>query len=303
MQQTAPEKRSALFIINPHSGTGGKQHIPGLLQKYLNKELYHWDVVTTRFPGEATIICENARHDHDLIVAVGGDGTINEVARPLINTNTALGIIPCGSGNGLARHLRIPRNAKKAIQLLNKGCTHKIDTISLGQDVFLNVAGVGFDAHIAKLFAEAKNRGFFSYASIALQEIRKFQGIDYNLTIDGEQKIQRAPFLISIANSTQYGNNCHIAPNAYISDGLMDICVLKQFPFWYYPILIYHLFTSTIIHSRYYQHWQGKEVKIEFENDIQGQYIHLDGDPHNLDNVLTLSVNHRSLLVACDMPR
>lgn len=293
------KKKSALFIVNPHSGTRGKDHIPRLLKKYLDAEIYEWDVIFTRYAGEARELSNAGKDKYDLIVATGGDGTINEIARPLLHSKTVLGIIPCGSGNGLARHLGIPLNQKKAIQLLNKQHVTKIDTIKLDRDTFLNVAGVGFDAHIAQSFASSKKRGFLSYAMIALREIRQFRCTDYKLIIDGKEKIENASFLISVANSSQFGNNAHIAPNARIADGLMDICILRDFPLWYYPTLIYRLFRGTLKNSKYYQCWQGKEALIKTSDESDKKYIHLDGDPYPLKNSIRFSIDPLSLQVAC----
>lgn len=293
------DKKKILFIINPKSGTGNKRNIPSLLKKYLDRDKFSHEIMHTNYAGEATKISAENRDKYDIIVAIGGDGTINEVAGPLTNSNTVLGIIPCGSGNGLARHLKIPRNIKRAIKLLNKRCVATIDTINLDERVFLNVAGVGFDAHIAQLFANSKKRGFLSYAKLAMKEIRKFISVDYQLIIDGQEKLEKAPFLISVANSTQYGNNAHIAPNALIADGLMDVCVLRKVPAWYYPVLIYRMFTGTLTKSKYYQTWQGKEVQIKLLNDAHGKHMHIDGDPYAVSKHMKLSVNPLSLKVAC----
>ncbi|UII30021.1 YegS/Rv2252/BmrU family lipid kinase [Fulvivirga ulvae] len=292
-------KKKILFIVNPKSGTRDKRNIPMLLEKYLDSDKFVYETIFTCYAGEASKISETNRNKFDIIVAIGGDGTINEVAGPLTNSNTVLGIIPCGSGNGLARHLKIPRNIKRAIQLLNKRCTSTIDTITLDEKTFLNVAGVGFDAHIAQLFAKTKKRGFLSYAKLAMKEIRRFISIDYQLIIDGQERLEKAPFLISIANSTQFGNNAHIAPNALIADGLMDVCVLRKVPAWYYPILIYRMFTGTLTRSKYYQTWQGKEVQIRLLSDASGKHMHIDGDPYSINSIMKLKVNPLSLKVAC----
>lgn len=292
-------KKKILFIINPKSGTKGKHDIPGLIEKHLDHEIYEHDNIFTQYAGEAIELSAKHKDNYHMIVAVGGDGTINEVASPLVNSNTILGIIPRGSGNGLARHLRIPRIPRKAIELLNQKCTVEIDTITLNDKLFLNVAGVGFDAHVAQLFADTKTRGFLSYAKLAMREILKFRSIDYELIIDGEKKIAKAPFLISIANSAQWGNNAYIAPNALISDGLMDICVLRKLPKWYYPILTYRLFSKTLTKSRYYETWQGKNVKIHLLSDSEDKYMHIDGDPYKLNQNMELIINPLSLKIAC----
>ncbi|MBL3657981.1 diacylglycerol/lipid kinase family protein [Fulvivirga sediminis] len=291
--------QKALFIINPKSGTTQKKGVPALLDYCLDSSKISYEIFYTQYAGHGREIAEKEKNNYHMIVAVGGDGTINEIAGPLINSETTLGIIPLGSGNGLARHLKIPLNTKKAISLLNDQHSKKIDTINFNNDIFVNVAGVGFDAHIASLFAESKKRGFLSYGMLALQEIIKFKSTGYRLIIDGEEKIEKAPFLISIANSSQYGNNAHIAPGAEISDGLMDICIMQKIPFWYYPSLIFHLFNGTLTRSRYYKTWQGKEALIHLLEDAEKKSIHLDGDPYPLKEDIKLSVNPLSLKVAC----
>lgn len=293
------QKRKILFIINPASGTRSKKNVPALLEKYLNNAI-DYNVMFTSYPGDATEISRKNKMAYDVIVAVGGDGTINEVARPLINTEAMLGILPVGSGNGLARHLGIPLNIKNAIKLLNQPHHTKIDTVKADDRVFLNVAGVGFDAHIANIFGKSKKRGFFTYAKLTLQELRKFKYSSYKLIIDEKKKIEDAPFLISIANATQYGNNAYIAPAARIADGFMDICILQKVPFWYHPILISHLFKGSIEKSKYYSRLTGKEVTIQSTTKTSyPKSFHLDGDAFEMKQEITLSIQPLSLKVAC----
>lgn len=291
-------KQKILFIINPNSGTKQKNRIPDLIHKLIDQASSSYEIIYTTRPKEATEISENNKDKFDIIVAVGGDGTINEVARPLISSNTALGIIPMGSGNGLARHLGIPLNVKKAIKLLNKPLLTSIDTIKLNELAFLNVAGIGFDAHIANAFATSKKRGFITYARLTLGELRRFKYAGCKLVIDGTEQIENTPFIVSIANSTQYGNNAQIAPQAHISDGLMDLCVLQKIPFWYYPVLAIRLFTGTLSRSKYYSCKQGKEVTITFLSSTIKQQLHLDGDPFEIDNEINLKINPLSLKIA-----
>lgn len=291
-------KRKLLFIINPNSGTKQKTRVPELIKKLLDETNIEHKIVFTSEPKEATTISEKNKEAFDMIVAVGGDGTINEVARPLINSETTLGIIPMGSGNGLARHLGMPLNIKKAIALLNQPRVSSIDTIKMNDLAFLNVAGIGFDAHIASAFAKSKKRGFITYAKLTLGELNRFKYAGCKLVIDGVEQIENKPFIVSVANSTQYGNNAHIAPAANISDGLMDICVLQKVPFWYYPILGIRLFTGTLNRSKYYSCRQGKKVKITFLSKKAEQPIHLDGDPFTAEKEIKLTINPLSLKIA-----
>lgn len=292
------DKRRILFIINPASGTRSKKKIPLLIDGLLDKAIES-EIVFTSYPGEAIEISDKNKDSFDVIVAVGGDGTINEVAQPLVHSQCVLGIIPVGSGNGLARHLGIPLNVKKAIKLLNQAHSTKIDTIKAGEKVFLNVAGVGFDAHIANVFSKSKKRGFLTYAKLTMQELNKFKYGSYKLIIDGQEQIEDAPFIISIANATQYGNNAYIAPKARISDGLMDICILQKVPAWYYPILIIRLFNGSVEKSKYYSHIQGKEVTIISTDSSHKRAFHLDGDAYEMQKEIKLTLQPLSLKVAC----
>ncbi|MDX1627571.1 MAG: YegS/Rv2252/BmrU family lipid kinase [Fulvivirga sp.] len=290
-------QQKILFIINPASGTRNKEQIPSLINRHLSDQI-DFEIAYTSKPGEATKISNENKTAFDIIVAVGGDGTINEVARPLIDSTTALGIIPMGSGNGLARHLGIPLKAKNAIKLLNSPEINKIDTIKMEEEVSLNIAGVGFDAHIARLFAKSKKRGFLSYARLVFSEIRKYKVKGYHLEIDGKIQEEKAPFLISIANSTQYGNNAKIAPAAMITDGLMDVCILQKIPWWYYPVFAFHLFNGTIYRSKYYRCLQGKKIKLRLIKSQDDHNMHLDGDALAVGEIIDLSINPKSLLVA-----
>ena len=143
--------KSILFILNPISGTVRKENISQLIERNINKELFSYDILYTEYAGHAEEIARKAASNHvDVVVAVGGDGTVNEVARGIVQTDTALAIIPCGSGNGLARHLMLPMNAKQAIELINEMVVHRLDYGVVDNHPFLCTCGVGFDAFIAE---------------------------------------------------------------------------------------------------------------------------------------------------------
>lgn len=287
-----------LFIINPISGTTNKEKFPELIKKEFEGSNVSYELKFTKYAGEASEIAKNSLGKYDIIVAVGGDGTINEIARPLIHSQTVLGIIPKGSGNGLARHLGIPLAEKKALRALIDPRIELIDTLKLDKQEFLNVAGVGFDAHVAHLFSKSKKRGFLTYSKLVLRELRRFKFKGYKLEIDGETFVENSPFLISIANSTQYGNNAKIAPMAKTNDGLMDICILQKVPFWYYPILGFHLFNGSLNRSKYYACLQGKSVRLSLLKKTDDHNMHLDGDSYAANEVLNFSIEPASLKIA-----
>jgi YegS/Rv2252/BmrU family lipid kinase len=213
---------------------------------------------------------------YDIIVAVGGDGTINEVASAIAGTGTVLGIIPFGSGNGLSRFLNIPMDVKGAFNTLNEARIIDIDAAKMNGQWFFNMAGMGFDAHISHVFAHgSKKRGFFSYLKSSLKEIASYKAQSYRINIDGVAYDNEA-FMLSMANSSQYGNNAHISPQASVQDGLLDVCVIRPFPLWRFPEMGLRMFTKTAEGSKYVTIIKGKHIKIE---RAQAGPIHLDGEP------------------------
>ena len=224
-------KRKIVFILNPHSGTDDKVRMPKLIEENINTKAYDYDIVFTEYAGHAADIAKDcASRGIDIVVAVGGDGTINEVARSIVHTNTALGIIPCGSGNGLARHLCIPLDPRKAISLINRACIESLDYGVINDLPFFCTCGMGFDAFISLKFAGAGKRGPLTYIENVLKEGLKYKPETY----EGEMEDEKEPkkynaFLIACANASQYGNNAYIAPKATMTDGLMDVIIMEPF--------------------------------------------------------------------------
>jgi len=225
-------KKKIRFIVNPISGVGRQKIIEKLIDEQLNRTLFDYEIVYTKASKHATELAKEALANNcHIVVAVGGDGSVNEIAKGLVGSNTSIAIIPTGSGNGLARHLQIPLDLKKAMALINASKKTTIDTIQLNEETFVNVAGVGFDAHIGWEFAKFGKRGLLSYIKLILRELPKYKAQDFELIIDGKSIHQKA-FLISFANGSQWGNNAHIAPLADAADGFMDIAILKNVSFF-----------------------------------------------------------------------
>lgn len=286
-------KRKALFIINPISGGKKKDGVPELIEKYLDKETLNYVVVFSDGVSHARQIAREAVNKFNLIVAVGGDGTINEVASAIVGSDTTLGIIPYGSGNGLSRFLGISMDAAKAIKTLNTENIEVIDSAKLNGTPFFNMAGVGFDAHISELFSHGKKRGFFTYLKSSIQEVAKYKPQTYHLDIDGVA-YEREAFMLSFANSSQYGNNAHISPNASVQDGLLDICVIKKFPFWKFPEMCLRMITKTAEGTSYVEIIRGKCIQVKRCNPGP---VHLDGEPQIKGTDITIEVIPSSLKV------
>ena len=287
-------KRKLIFLINPASGIDNKGQIARVINENIDKTLYEHNVLYTSYPGHGHIIGQQAvKENVDGVVVVGGDGSINEVAKALVNTPVALGIIPLGSGNGLAHFLKIPFNPVKSIETINSFKTIKIDTLSINNHFCISIAGLGFDAKVAQKFARVKIRGFWSYFRIALSEYAGYGEKEYHLTYGGNQIVRNA-LLINVANSNQYGYKAVISPSSVIDDGLVEICIVKKVPLMLAPFEAYRLFTKTIHRSPFYESISSDEITIVQKEE---QIAQIDGEPIDLGKTINIKVIPQSLNV------
>lgn len=287
-------KKKILFIINPVSGSRDKKGMPALIREKLDSGLWESEIIFSDYQGHGTEMARKAVEEgFSSIVAVGGDGTVNEVGQELIDTDVVLGILPAGSGNGLARHLNIPMNTEKAIQVLNQEKTFFMDSCSVNDVPFFCTSGIGFDAHIGKMFATKTKRGFQTYVSTTVTEFFNYKPQEYTITVSG-RKMRVKAFLITFANSAQYGNNAFISPKASISDGLIDVCVLKPFSKFSVLELGVRLFNRTMDKTRLLEVFNTEEVLIE--RDMPGA-VHLDGEPFEMGTHLSVKIKPKSLKI------
>lgn len=247
-----PKKTSVLFIINPISGTRLRSNVRHAVNRFLDKNKFDYKFKYTAFAGHAEELSRDAvQNKTDIIVAVGGDGTINEVASQMIGSDSVLGIIPLGSGNGLARHLGIPRIMPWAIRQINKYNVTSIDTATLNGVPFISIAGVGFDAKVARLFSRSQKRGFFTYAHLITNNFIKYKPKKYIIRFEDGRTIKPRALFISFANSNQFGYNTAIAPNARLKDGKLDVCIAEKPNFFELPIVANLLLLRAIDKSQY----------------------------------------------------
>ncbi len=285
------KRKRTLIIINPVSGTRNKAFVEKLINRRLSEDVFDYGIEFTVGPSHATDLAKAAADDgFDVVVAVGGDGTVNETAAGLINSSTALGIIPIGSGNGLGRHLQIPTNPARALLTLNESELMQIDVCTANEVPFFNVAGVGYDAKIAHEFAKMDSRGFGTYIYSVLNQWFNYKPKKYKIKTDQGEFSQRA-LLISIANGSQFGNNAWIAPNARLDDGLMDVCILHKFHSLVAPVVAYQLFSKNIEHSKYMDVFKTAEFKIKQKSKM----AHLDGEPFKLGKKIHFKVMPKAL--------
>ena len=287
-------KKNITFIVNPISGTHSKDDLPALIDGMLDKSCFEPVLRYTEHRGHAAKIASQCADKHtDIVVAVGGDGTVNEVARSLVHTDTALAIIPCGSGNGLARHLRIPLDIKKAIGIINHCQIEPFDYGIINGLPFFCTCGMGFDAFISLKFAEAGKRGPITYVENVLKEGLKYRPETYEI-VDEESSKHYKAFLIACANASQYGNNAYIAPGATMKDGKMDVIIMEPFDAIEAPQIAADLFMKTLGNNSKIKTFRAEHIHIRRS---EPGAIHFDGDPIMTGNDIDVSIEHLGIRI------
>ena len=287
-------KQRITFIVNPKSGTDDKKEMPQLIDELLDHARFTHEVRMTEYRGHAAELAKAcAAEGVDIVVAVGGDGTVNEVARSLVHTQTALGIIPCGSGNGLARHLCIPLSVNKAISIINQGKIEAFDYGVINDMPFFCTCGMGFDAFISLKFAEAGKRGPITYVENVLKEGLKYQPETYEI-VDESGTMRYKAFLIACANASQYGNNAYIAPGATMKDGEMDVIIMEPFNALDAPQIAADLFMKTLGNNSKIKTFRTRRLTIHRK---EAGAIHYDGDPIMTDNDIDVHIEHLGIRI------
>ena len=288
-------KKKTAIIVNPISGIGRQKKIESLLKDNLNQDLFDYTVRYTEHIHHGTDLAREAvDQGFDCVVAVGGDGSVNDVAQGLKDSGVTMGIIPCGSGNGLARTLKIPLKPALAIRMLNQMNEIAIDSIVINDSwLCVNAAGVGFDAYIARLMHAAKTRGFAAYTNLILREYASYKCNNYRLTID-DRTIERSAWFIAVANGRQYGYNLAVAPKAQLCDGLIDISIIDKIPLDHIPITAPMAFMNLLDHSQHVEMFRGKEIVIE--GNVH-KWVNIDGEGENLGKELHFVNNPQSVKI------
>ena len=283
--------KNIAFIINPISGAKETQNatrkLPKLIMQTLDMEQWLPNIVFTEYAGHATELAHQyARMGFDAVVAVGGDGTVNEVARGLKDTKTALGILPMGSGNGFARHLNIPIRPQKALEMINHSEPINVDYGLANGRLFVSTCGTGFDAVVADNFAGSNKRGFMTYLQNTLKVAFSYQPQTYHIVGDGLDVTHKA-FLITFANANQWGYEAMIAPKASVQDGKMDIMLMSSHAILGSASLALRLFTGSIDNSYFMDTIRAKEITLEREEVAP---FHIDGDPIEMDKDIHIKI-------------
>jgi len=267
-------KLKILFIINPISGIGRQKTVEKLIDTHLDKERFEPEIRYTEYAGHAVEISKQSVGKYDIVTAIGGDGSINEVASQLAGTETALAVIACGSGNGFARTMKLPLDPEKAIKHLNTADFFPIDTCTVNDKFFISIAGTGFDALVASRYEQMPGRGFRTYFKAGFGSFFKYKEDEYTLYYNNTERKVRA-FLITACNSTQYGFNFRIAPQAVVNDGLMDVAILHRPPLWRIPYTAAAILLGRAHRSKYIEIIRCSEITI---SGSTCGFINLDGE-------------------------
>ncbi|MCM1290834.1 MAG: diacylglycerol kinase family lipid kinase [Prevotella sp.] len=289
-------KRKYLIVVNPVSGTIEKSRMAEFALKCMTELDIDGSIVETSAGGDAyDFAAEAVKDEYDAVVAIGGDGTVNEVASALCNSSTCLGIIPCGSGNGLARHLALPLDPVEALKVILHGHSMRCDYATANGKPFFCTFGVGFDARVSHEFARCRKRGKIAYLRVIAKEAKSYKPFTYRVTTPNEQFTKQA-LIIAVANSSQYGNNAFIAPHASMTDGLLDLTVVNPGN----PIDLarnsIELFTGLIKTNGRFDTRQASHFTIECGSEMEG---HIDGEPVMFPKEIDIKCHPKSLNVFC----
>ncbi|MBP0903613.1 diacylglycerol/lipid kinase family protein [Mariniflexile gromovii] len=286
------------FILNPIAGKGSNFLDLALLEKYFNKKDFSIVIKPTSYKKHAIKLTQESINEKaHIIVACSGDGTINEVASCLVNSPIILGIIPIGSGNGLASNLNIPKNIHKALALIKTQTVKKIDVGTLNNLHFFSNTGIGFDAQVIKHYEASNERTLVSYIKATLKSLKKSNKLmDVETTLDDES-IQHKPFLIFISNSNELGYKVSLTPKASLQDGKLDVLIVKE-------ISAFKIFLFTVLMLFKSHHmlkevncYQTKQLKITLKDKLLFQ-IQMDGEFKMIKNqTINISILEKALKV------
>lgn len=264
------------IVVNPVSGTNSarkraKRVVKALEEHFCIKALY------TEYAGHGIELTQQLiAKGTDVLIAVGGDGTVNEISSALTGSRTALFIVPTGSGNGLARDLGMyGLSIKQIIERIEQNNIHLIDSGMADKKAFFCTCGTGFDAYIGHLFAQTKVRGFLTYIKLSLQAFKNYTPLTYQLKTNQGEYTRRA-FIINIANNKQFGNNAYIAPLANMQDGLFTVTIIKPFKWYNVPYMAYSLFFKRMHKNKFVETFDCGDCKLTIP---ENGYLHVDGEP------------------------
>jgi len=282
------ENKKVLFIVNKYAGTGYKTSLEGIILSRCEELDIEATIEFTRGRNHATELARQAASskNFNIVFAVGGDGTVNEVAQGLVHTQQTMGIIPNGSGNGLARHLGISTEIKKALHVLKSNSIISMDSFLINDKLSVNVSGIGFDGHVAGLFSKGEKRGLIGYSRLVLKEFFSFREFSAEADID-KTCVKKEAFVIAFANSSQFGNNARVSSLASVCDGLLDVCFIRKVPLSQAIGFIQKMFTGKIEKSTFVEITKAKHIALTFEKLMP---YHVDGEAMTPSDKFQISI-------------
>ena len=282
--------RHIVFIVNPISGVRQRQkaRLPKVIEQHLDASRYTYEIRETAYAGHAYDMAVQlvADGNTDIIAVAGGDGSVNEVVKAILHTTIQLAILPFGSGNGLARHLGIPMDSARMIQLLHDHAVQPMDVIRIGDALSVSNVGIGFDGYVADLFSQHKKRGFFGYVRGVIRGAMQYKGFSYSLRYNGHDLTGRA-FMVTACNANQHGYNIRLAPGASLTDGLFDLYIVSDLSRWLVPFLVLLVMLRLHHRSRWFTRVQAKQLQVQTSEPA---YWHIDGEPAGKDSTFALQV-------------
>jgi diacylglycerol kinase (ATP) len=281
----------ALFIINPSAGV---QPVNFIVSKDLDRRKNELCLSKSLNKKETGALIRNNFHNHDVFIAAGGDGTVHTVATELVGSNKILGVLPLGSGNGFAKEFGFKFNLPSLLSDIKKADSVNIDVIEIDDNLCLNVAGIGLDSFVAHSFNNLKLRGFLPYVWLTFKTFLQLRPFHVTIRCGEELIVSEKLFVLTIANTRQFGNNAFIAPDARPNDGIIDLVLIKPFPKIFGPVFVIRLFTKRINKSKYVRHIKiDKEIVIETDETR----FHIDGEPMNISGKIVVRIKKEVLKV------
>lgn len=288
------EKKKIRFIVNPFSGVGRKGHLPELLEIHFRDTPHEWELLATEEPGHGTELAKAAADQgYEMVVAIGGDGSVNEVMAGLVGTDTVLGIIPAGSGNGFSRHIGMSLDPVIALEQLNNGKARKVDTCLLNKRPYLNLAGIGFDAQVATRLHQSGFRGFWAYLKFSLEEAVAYKAQHYEIIID-DKHIEDEFLMIEVANAPMFGYNFEIASQAKLDDGWLEVVLVESVPKWKIMLASWRLLAKSFHEAPFVRTYRAKRVQV---NSMRQMAVHVDGEGYYMEGGLDFEMLPDSLWV------
>lgn len=279
--------QNVAFIINPFSAKKNYQPFLDSLKSKVENPIY----IISKSIEDTENFIKNNFEKIDIFVAIGGDGTISTVAKNLIHTDKILGIFPAGSGNGFSNETKFSKNLDELLAKIQKKNFKEIDTFTVNERFSINVAGVGFDGAVIEAF-EKTSRGFKNYIKTSIQTFFKYLPISIKFE-EKYKKFDGKYLMLNVANTRQFGNNAYIAPHASKSDGLLEIALIKKFPFTHSAVFAYRMFTKKLVPNQYIHYLSVPEIEFSVDSDLW----HLDGEFNQISSPVKVKVLPKSLKI------